>query len=63
MVNKDEVINNAISTYFKKSKQIDIDAMTGHLDRMKDKEIEIMLKQLFSEVFEKGKEFGTVFDR
>ena len=48
MVNKYEVINNA---------------MTGHLDRMVDKEMEIMLKQFFSEVFEKGKEFGTVFDR
>lgn len=59
MVNKDEIINNAISTYFKKSKQIAIDAMTGHLDRMEDKEIEIMLKQLFSEVFEKGKEYGN----
>lgn len=52
---KEQVINDAISTYFRKMKQIDFESMTGHLDRMKDKEVEYMLKDILENVYEQGK--------
>ena len=54
-MDKEKVINDAISTYFRKMKQIDFESMTGHLDRMKDKEVEYMLYELFYNVYESGK--------
>lgn len=51
---KDTVINTAIADYFKRMKGISLDAMTGHLDRSQDKEIEAMLRKILSDVYDAG---------
>ena len=49
---KEQVIQNAVSEYFRRSKQIAIDALTGHLDRMKDLETETMLRDILGKVYD-----------
>ena len=51
---KDTVINAAIADYFKRMKGISLDAMTDHLDRSQDKEIEAMLRKILSDVYDAG---------
>lgn len=49
---KEQVIQNAVSEYFRRSKQIALDALTGHLDRMKDLETETMLRDILGKVYD-----------
>ena len=51
---KDTVINTAIADYFKRMKGISLDAITGHLDRPQDREIEVMLRKILSDVYDAG---------
>ena len=53
-MSKEQIIQNALDEYKAKRKQISIDAITGHLDRMEYVEMEHMLRELFSKVYEQA---------
>lgn len=55
-MNKEKVIQSALDEYYGRSKQIKIDAMTGHLDRMEHVEREWMLRSILEKVYDAGRQ-------
>ena len=53
-MNKEQVIEDAIAKYFIQKRKINVDAMTGHLDRCEDDEVKIMLTKIFSDIYDEG---------
>ena len=53
--NKEQAIQRALDEYRRRSKQIKIDAITGHLDRMEDVECEYMIKEILEKVYDAAK--------
>ena len=52
---KEQVIQRALDEYRSRSKQIKIDAITGHLDGMEDVECEYMLREILEKVYDAAK--------
>ena len=52
---KEQVIQDALNEYRGRDKEIRIDAMTGHLDRMEHVEREWMLRSILEKVYDAGK--------
>ena len=52
---KEQVIQDALNEYRGRDKEIRIDAMTGHLDRMEHVEHEWMLRSILEKVYDAGK--------
>ena len=55
-MSKEQVIQQALDEYRNRSKQIKIDAMTGHLDRMEHVEREWMLRSILEKVYDAGRQ-------
>ena len=51
-MSKEKVIQNALDEYYGRSKQIRIDAITGHLDRMEHVEREYILRGILEKVYD-----------
>ena len=54
-MSKETVIEKALDEYYGRSKQISIDAITGHLDRMEHVEREWMLRGILEKVYDAGR--------
>lgn len=52
---KEQVIQRALDEYRSRSKQIKIDAITGHLDGMEHVEMEYLLRSLLDQVYDAGR--------
>ena len=55
-MSKETVVKKALDTYYGRSQQIALDAMTGHLDRMEHVEREWMLRSILEDVYDAGKQ-------
>jgi hypothetical protein len=55
-MSKETVVKKALDEYYGRSKQISIDAVTGHLDRMEHVERKWMLRSILEKVYDAGRQ-------